>query len=176
MHTAEATLELFQISMLSEKVLYSMYVLWIPDLSQNLLSIGASAKHGNKTIIEEGQIKIVNNRNQIIMLGYNYERNLYMMDTRVVLPEHDSICRQDTQSQSVWHEQLCHVSYKKLYQMMNSTAVTGLNVSKINRRNDNRFCEACIYGKQTQKQFIKPDTCAKKPAETSVVSCRLRLW
>ncbi|KYQ48808.1 hypothetical protein ALC60_12138 [Trachymyrmex zeteki] len=59
-----------------EGTLYN--VLWIPELGRNLLSIGASARHGNKTIIDKNLIKIVNHRGKLLMVGHSCDRNLYM--------------------------------------------------------------------------------------------------
>lgn len=54
-----------------EGILYD--VLWVPDLGRNLLSIGASNRLGNKTIIEADQIKIINKKSQTIMVGHSCE-------------------------------------------------------------------------------------------------------
>lgn len=96
-----------------ESTLYE--VLWIPDLGRNLFSIGASNKHGNKTIIEADQIKIISKKNQTLMVGYSREQNLYTMNTRVVLPMHKALYAENyMQPLTVWHERLGHVNYRKL--------------------------------------------------------------
>lgn len=124
-------------------------VLWIPDLGRNLLSIGASTKHENRTIIEENQIKIINKKNQTTMIGYSHERNLYTMDTQVVLAEREAhYAEKEAQPMSVWHERFGHVSYKKLEQMITSGIIKGENITKASGSSD-KFCEACIFGKQT---------------------------
>lgn len=100
-----------------EDILYNVF--WIPDLSRNLFSIGASNSHSNKTIFEADQIKIVNRKGQTIMIGCSCERNLCTMDTQVVLPKQETqYVNNEVHPLSVWHERLGHVNYKKLEQMI----------------------------------------------------------
>lgn len=146
-----------------EGTLYN--VLWIPKLGRNLFSIGASNKRDNKTIIEANKIKIINSKNQTIMEGYSCEQNLYAMDTEVVMSEREAnYADSETRSLSVWHERLGHVSYKKLEQMVTSKMIKVRNLCDVNG-NKEKFCEACIFGKQTRKQFNESDTRAVQPCE-----------
>ena len=59
----------------------------------------------------------------MLMISYNCERNLYMMDTRVVLPEHEAqyACK-DMQPLSIWHERTRSCELQETESDVNSKA------------------------------------------------------
>lgn len=60
-------------------------------------------------------------------------------------------------NEQVWHEQFGHANYKAIRKLANGLAVDGMQI--INKSNadkdDDKFCEACVFGKQKDIQRFK---------------------
>lgn len=75
------------------------------------------------------------------------------MDWIVKMPVESNYADSKAQSLEVWHERFGHVNYQTIKELAQRKNVTGFNYIDASNNNTNRFCEACIFGKQCKKPF-----------------------
>lgn len=72
-------------------------------------------------------------------------------------------------SLQTWHERLGHANYKAVRELAKGKAVTGMVCNdKIKyTTDDDYFCEACVFGKQSRSLFMKNEKRAVTPDDTT---------
>ena len=141
---------------------YISDVLLVPDLEQNLLSVGQMIEHGyvvhfendSCMIYEKGgskqviaNIKMVKNRS--FPLTLNYSRNVALKMNVV-------------DESWIWHKRMGHLNFQILKYLKEKGMVYGLpNIQEVNQ-----VCEGCALGKQHREAFPKDKAWrAKAPLE-----------
>ncbi|KAK9927640.1 hypothetical protein M0R45_024816 [Rubus argutus] len=124
-------------------------VMLVPDLDENLLSIGQLMEHGYHLhfgdttckIFEKGNptqlmVEIEMRKNRSFPLSFNYSNELAM--------------KMDVQEDSwLWHRRLGHLNFQSLKHLHQHDMVHGL--PKIQEVNE--VCEGCALGKQHRDSF-----------------------
>lgn len=123
-------------------------VLYIPSLKKNLFSTGAITQKGfDLRLISDNAF--VYSGNDLVAYGKREKSNLYRMIFKVVMKHEANIITKN--DLSLWHQRLAHINCRALREMVNKNLATGL---KIDRNND-FFCECCVFGKQHKLPFSK---------------------
>lgn len=131
-------------------------VLYVPDLRRNLFSEGAATRRGYM-IMKNCEKAMIMKNNIIVMTAHLTENNLYELDVKTIKQESCNIVQTDIK---VWHERLGHLNVKEL-QNMSKNGVIPVTLSG----NQNFICEACQYGKQARRPFLKSTRGPTQPGE-----------
>lgn len=118
-------------------------VLYIPELSTNLLSIGIATEHGVKTIFCDDQCNLYQGDSKVAT-GKRYGRSLYLMTMVAAKAEnHRALLCQGERTISEWHKTLGHVSNKRIEALAKDPAL-GISITKKQAELD---CADCPAGK-----------------------------
>ncbi|XP_058722251.1 uncharacterized protein LOC131594177 [Vicia villosa] len=123
--------------------------LYVPELDENLLSIGQLLEHGYSLNFENRECRIFDSERRCVAVGkmtsnrsfplsFNYEKNVSMMARE----ENDSC---------LWHKRLGHLNYESLKLLYQKKMVYGLP------RIEEKYgvCEGCVLGKHHRQPFPK---------------------
>lgn len=132
------------------------HVLYVPDLRRNLFSEGAATRRGY-IIVKNSEKAMIMKNNVVVMSAQLTENNLYELDVRTIKQENCNIVQTDIK---VWHERLGHLNVKELQNMCKNGMIP-VTLSG----NQNFVCEACQYGKQARRPFLKSTRGPTQPGE-----------
>lgn len=129
-------------------------VLFIPELSLNLLSLRRLENSGKRVIFFDGRV-IVEDGDEVVATGRQLGR-LYCMN--LVCDKQDGnekalVTGKVSQSLELWHHRFGHLGNDNLVKLVRKDMVQGMPVG-INYINREQFlCESCVSGKQTREPF-----------------------
>ena len=118
-------------------------VLYVPDLSKNLLSTAALTDKDLNVIINKNGIKVLDKNNKVVAIGSRNSKNQLIMDIRLRIKEYANVA---TVSLQHWHRRLGHINVDSIKKMYKDGLVDGMNLSG----SDKFFCEECQLGKMTR--------------------------
>ncbi|KAL9439711.1 hypothetical protein AB3S75_025217 [Citrus x aurantiifolia] len=122
-------------------------VLYVPEINQNLLSVGQLLEKGYKVLFEDKNctIKDVEGRElfKIQMKGKSFALNL--------IEEEQAAVHKEENCTVLWHKRLGHFHHDALLYMKRNNLVEGLP----DLEDELPVCAACQYGKQTRLPFPK---------------------
>jgi len=127
------------------------HVYYIPELKNNLLSIGQLQEKGLSILIEDGKCKVSHpKRGQIMKIDMKENRMFVLTATKVPL---NPMCFQmELQEESqLWHNRFGHLSYSGLKTLSSKQMVNGLPAVTVPRE----ICTYCLTGKQHRKPMPK---------------------
>ena len=128
-------------------LLYDVY--FIPNLSQNLLSVGQLLTNGYSLLFEDFLCVIKDKKtNQVVVEVQMAANKLFPLEVSCV-KNHALVVKENTETK-LWHLRSGHLNVKGLKLLSQKEMVFGL--PKIDSLD---FCESCIYGKQSKKPFPK---------------------
>lgn len=125
-------------------------VLYVPELSQNLISVGALTDHGYEAKFTHGGMTVYRG-DKVVAVGSRRDRRLYKMMCRVAIKEKIQANSADTGAQTidVWHERFGHANYHTLQEAIKHDSLIGFKVKGgLESASD---CRACHMGKQARK-------------------------
>ncbi|TXG54509.1 hypothetical protein EZV62_019765 [Acer yangbiense] len=124
-------------------------VLFVPELNQNLLSVGQLVENGYRLHFEDGGCTIFDKKEKDLVIAYvqmkrnrNFSIDLHCGAIMALKSE----VVQDTW---LWHKRFCHLNFNGLKLLKHKNMVKGL--SEIESVADT--CEGCIMGKQHRISF-----------------------
>lgn len=117
-------------------------VLYVPDLSANLISVGQTIKHGNSVVFDAKGCKIVNEMGSVIATA-SLTDNIYQLNCT---SDNGISFAAKTNKMDLWHRRLGHLNYTY---MKNLRCIKDLHISK----NLNDKCVVCVKGKQCIQPF-----------------------
>ena len=126
-------------------------VLFVPDLEQNLLSLGQLLEHDYALNFDNGECSIYDKRD-----GRQLVVNIHMEKNRS-FPINFSNCgnqalkAHEIDSSWLWHKRLGHLNFRSLNVLQQKGMVFGL--PKIEEKED--VCQGCALGKQHRQPFPK---------------------
>lgn len=129
-------------------------VLLVKDLPCNLMSIRSLTKKGYRIVFEgdyaygsiDGKTKFVSHaRGNLYEVILHIDRNAF-----AGVSGEDNI---NKFSQNLWHYRMGHLNAYDMKKMIDSQMVNGLK--QVNVDIESKFCESCIFGKQTRTSFPK---------------------
>ncbi|TXG53906.1 hypothetical protein EZV62_019162 [Acer yangbiense] len=137
-------------------------VLFVPELNQNLLSVGQLVENGYRLHFEDGGCTIFDKKEKDLVIAYvqmkrnrNFSIDLHCGAIMALKSE----VVQDTW---LWHKRFCHLNFNGLKLLKHKNMVKGL--SEIESVADT--CEGCIMGKQHRISFPRQSSWrARAPLE-----------
>uniref|UniRef100_A0A8D8G2M5 Copia protein n=2 Tax=Culex pipiens TaxID=7175 RepID=A0A8D8G2M5_CULPI len=126
-------------------------VLFIPDLSVNLLSLRKMGESGLKVVFYNGTV-IVENAGQTVAVG-KQSGKLYCMDFDLKPQRSDRamVTGQVEQQVGLWHLRYGHLGNDNLLKLAKKNLVSGMQIDDAGH--ERLLCEACISGKLTRLPF-----------------------
>ena len=123
------------------------YVLYRPDIDQNLLSVGQLVKKGYKVLFKNDYCLIKDgNDNDLFRIKMKWKS--FVLNP---LEEEQIVSLVNENTIDLWHKRLGHYHHKGLLQMKAKELVSGLP----NLDDRSLHCKACQLGKQIRKPFPK---------------------
>ena len=138
----------------SGKSIKMKYLLFVPRLKKNLLSISALDAKGMRVAFIDGQVimwpkgKTINDA---VVIG-EQEGGLYKLKGH----QEQALVHDTVDPNELWHRRIAHVHYRAL--LLARKAVEGL--PEIKAKNDG-VCKGCAKGKNTKKTFPSSESKAK---------------
>ncbi|RVW82656.1 Retrovirus-related Pol polyprotein from transposon RE1 [Vitis vinifera] len=125
-------------------------VLFVPDIDQNLLSVGQLVEKGFKVCFEDKNCIIKDTEGRevfnIKMKGKSFALNM-LEDEQIVASQHEN-------NTMLWHKRLGHFHHNVVLYMKKNQIVEGLP----DLEEELPICAACQYGKQTRLPFPQKAT------------------
>ena len=121
-------------------------VLYVPELSYNLLSIAKATSLEKIVRFDESTGKILNKAEEVIGVATKYG-SLYYLSCQVNTPQ-QTINVNTVKNHSrimVWHHCYGHLNVTSLRKLANEQLVKGLSCSDVS--NEMALCESCVQGK-----------------------------
>ena len=127
-------------------------VLFVPDMTKNLLSVPAMALMKAQVCFDEEHCVIEKNGREYV-IGSLHDK-LYMVNT--VEYAHVSTAQTSDASIEVWHCRFGHLNYDYVNKLTKEEMVQGMKIHGSTQ--PNKQCEACIMGKMQRKSPPKQST------------------
>ena len=124
-------------------------VLYVPNMTKNLLSVASITKNGFKLEFGRNDCVVTTQSGKAIARAVK-ENNLYRLDTNGKLYANIAVTRKD--DVELWHQRLGHIGINNINKLVNNNMVTGLPISQ---HKDLPFCDACVQGKLCRLSFPK---------------------
>ena len=123
-------------------------VLFVPQLEENILSLGRLDEEGYRMIMGEGKLTIFNPNYQLFADVHRSEGPLYLLKLNII----DQCMLSEEHSEDwLWHSRFGHLSFHTLKEMSNKKLVEGLPPVHV----PSKLCTNCIAGKHHRMSFPK---------------------
>lgn len=122
-------------------------VMWVPGLSENLLSVGHATKRGNR--VEFGKSEaIFSNKFGVCLKGRKILGNLFVVELEPQQTTKLSCGSSNMANVSIdeWHKRFAHSSTGMIKSLVRQSAVDGLKINNVSSEN----CADCVMGKITR--------------------------
>lgn len=139
-------------------------VLYIPQLSKNLLSVNAIIKNGGEVKFTNNGVSILKDNKEVIR-GEKQENGLFLVNLKKESKEKEKANLSENKKQLVqdWHKKLGHLSKTSMKKVIKMT--TGMNLCEKDCEYLDGVCEICTKAKQTRLPFDDTRTQASRPLE-----------
>ena len=129
-------------------------VLYVPDLSYNLVSVAKAVKAGMLVLFEGNKCKVVNNKSIVIATATKIGNLFYLNIIDEETHENAQIVMKhiETNEEKLWHSRFGHLGMDNMKKLVKNELVNGL---KYNISNSEGFCEPCVDGKHHRQKFPK---------------------
>ena len=126
-------------------------VFYIPELKNNLLSIGQLQEKGLAILFQHNRCKVYHSERGLIMDTKMSDNRMFRLDavSQPVMPTCLSATTEETVQ--LWHCRYGHLSYKGLKTLQEKNMVSGLPELK----SPSKLCDDCMVGKQHRASFPK---------------------
>lgn len=129
-------------------------VFYVPDLKNNLLSIGQLQEKGLAILIQHGKCKIYHPERGLIMETSMSSNRMFILHAQSQ-PREETCFNSLTQEPArLWHCRYGHLSFNSLRTLQQKKMVNGLPQLKA----PSKVCEDCLVGKQHRNPFPKENT------------------
>lgn len=135
--------------------------IYVPDLTNNLMSVNAITNNGGTVIFKNKEVKILK-QNELILKGNKDENGLYTIKINNLKQETSLLTNKINRAEE-WHKKMGHPSIGK---MINLRKVSiNMNVSEEEIKNLDKTCKVCIMAKQVRKPFNTERQRATRPLQ-----------
>lgn len=126
-------------------------VFYVPELKNNLLSIGQLQERGLAILIKEGTCRVYHSKRGLIMQSQMTANRMFVIFAKVTTQ--DQVCFKSTfeDKTELWHRRFSHLSHKGLRTLQYKQMVKGLPQIKA----ASKVCEHCMIGKQHREAIPK---------------------
>ncbi|KAM1053550.1 hypothetical protein ACFX2I_000976 [Malus domestica] len=125
-------------------------VFYVPDLKNNLLSIGQLQEKGLTVLIQQGRCKIFHFEKGLIMETKMSTNRMFAVVARSP-EEQKCLSSQTTDQAQLWHHRYGHLSWHGLKVLQQKKMVKGLPQFAASQK----VCEDCLVGRQQRDPFPK---------------------
>lgn len=129
-----------------ELVFHEVY--FIPDLCNNIISLGQLSENGNKVVLKDEFLWVYNDQEQLIMKVRRSTNRLYKIILETAA-DHTCLMTKREESSWLWHTRLGHVNFQAMNLMSTNKMARGLPEFS----QPKEICEGCLMSKQTRKSF-----------------------
>jgi len=137
-------------------------VFYIPDLKNNLLSIGQLQEKGLAILFKNNKCKVFHPDRGLIIETEMAMNRMFIVIAKIQFPDHHCFITPAQNLEYLWHCRYGHLSFGGLQTLLQKGMVHGLPQSKYS----NMICEDCILGKHHRNSFPRTTTWrASQPLE-----------
>ncbi|KAM1556843.1 hypothetical protein PS2_040150 [Malus domestica] len=129
-------------------------VFYVPDLKNNLLSIGQLQEKGLSVLIQHGRCKIFHSDKGLIMETKMSSNRMFAISARCPPKEQRCFSSQTTDQARLWHCRYGHLSWNGLKVLQQKRMVEGMPQFTASQR----VCEDCLVGRQHRDPFPREST------------------
>lgn len=135
-------------------------VLYVKDLSKNLLSVNEITKNGGKVIFTKEKAEIW--KDNIKLIGFRNGDGLWTVNLNQESMDSALLTRENKMAIQ-WHQKLGHLGKENMKKLQNISE--GMKITDKSLDVLNNVCETCLKAKQTRIPFGEKRTRAKRPLE-----------
>nr|KYP35468.1 Retrovirus-related Pol polyprotein from transposon TNT 1-94 [Cajanus cajan] len=129
-------------------------VYYIPNLMNNLLSIGQLQQKKLKIIFDDDKCRVYHKEKGLLMTSYMANNRMFPIKAKLVITEAACIQTSNVDSTEMWHKRYGHLSYGGLKLLNQKAMVKGLPELK----EMDKVCPECAVGKQHRDAISKQST------------------
>lgn len=137
-------------------------VLYVPDLSKNLLSVNAITENNGEVHFSKNKVIVTKNR-KTVLEGTKEENGLYVINLTEEQKNATCLLTQNKKKAIEWHKKLGHLSKENMKKLIEISS--GMNINRKDCDQLNEICEVCMKSKQTRLPFSSERHRAKRPLE-----------
>lgn len=138
-------------------------VLYIPELSKNLLSVNAITENGGEVTFTKNSVLITKD-NEEILQGVKQKNGLFLVKLCSEEKKEEAMLGDEKiQLVEEWHRKLGHLGKTNMKKLLKLS--TGINITEKECENLNKVCEVCMQAKQTRLPFENSRKLASRPLE-----------
>ena len=126
-------------------------VYYIPNLTNNLLSIGQLQEKQLTVVIENGECKIYHHQRGLIVESKMTLNRMFLLYAKKKPRSEACLKVEEEDLGTLWHRRYGHLNNKFIHLMQKKEMVKGLP----NLRDESRVCTVCNIGKQQRGKFPK---------------------
>ncbi|KAD3336326.1 hypothetical protein E3N88_31845 [Mikania micrantha] len=123
------------------------HVYYIPNLKNNILSLGQLTENGCKVLLERDSLFLYDNNETLLMKVTRSKNRLYNINLRIGAPV--CLLSKIDEEAWLWHARLGHINFDTIKLMTHKNLVQG--VPRINHAS--QICDACLLGKHIRAPF-----------------------
>lgn len=123
-------------------------VLYVPDLSVNLLSISQIVSKRYTVIFDMSGCKVLDENSEIIATG-THINSMFKLNTLHSSEKQCFVSKNCAGTSDIWHQRMAHLNTSDLSKLKNHLA-TGISFTDANNKN---VCVPCLKGKQSRFPF-----------------------
>ncbi|GAU40455.1 hypothetical protein TSUD_141350 [Trifolium subterraneum] len=125
------------------------YVLYIPGMKSNFLSIEQLIEKDYRVVIERRVMKISDSNEKLILKVQMSSNRIFKIELDIM--EHKCLATSESMSEWQWHYRLGHLNFRDLNLMESKRLVTCFPCIKL----PTEVCEECVHAKQHRNSFSK---------------------
>lgn len=137
-------------------------VIYVPELSMNLISVNAITSQKGTVIFTEDKV-IVKHQNNVVLQGMKNKNGLYEVDLQPQSSANAYLAGNQTEKAILWHRRLAHLGVNNMQRLTRLS--TGMDLSSTEIKEIDKLCVTCLRSKQTRTPFTEERTRAKRPLE-----------
>ena len=134
-------------------------VFYVPDMKNNILSLGQFLEKGFEVQMKDKNLKIFDESGAMIASVKMTRNRMFPLDLNIYLS--NCFKAEISNMTNLWHLRYGHLNCESLMLMEKNKMVLG--IPKLEHTNN--LCEVCVMGKQHRKSFPKKSSRASQPLE-----------
>lgn len=135
-------------------------VLYVPELSKNLISVNAITEKNGKVIFQNDKVYVEKNGHKVLE-GKKNENGLYIVNPKT--KEESMFTVNIKEKVAKWHRKLGHLGIESMKKLIENEMVSGLDISKRDCDSFEIPCKICLEAKQTRFPFNNQRARATRP-------------
>ena len=137
-------------------------VMYVPELSTNLLSVNAITKNGGEVLFAQKGVTI-KYKTKIVLKGQKLQNGLIQVKLVRENKNKSFMTRSSSNKAEMWHRKLGHISNEQLKKLMRLSI--GVSLTAEDLEQVEKVCKICQEAKQTRTKFGDMRTRANRPLQ-----------